>query len=177
MHRTIQIVILSLTLAMTSGCNIENRSEDHVLRISFAPAYHEQWGWAAATTMVFDYYSFYYSQADLVDYHDYYYGYGSVSIDKISRLLRDLGGINSLVTGTLSFRDIRSHINSGNPILLHYGDYYSGHYVLLHGYDNNGYLYLHEPDYGTRVIHYDDLFTKQIYGQGVFWTSSLIISV
>jgi len=175
MNRIIQITFLALTLVLVSGCKVETRPDNHVLRVSFSPAHFDDWGWAAATAMVFDFNDTYYSQTEVVDYHYYHYGYDDVSINDISLLLWEIGGIDSYITGTLSFREIRTHINSGNPILLHYGDYYNGQYMLLHGYDDNGYIYLHDPDYGTRIIHYEDLFLQEFYGLGNYWSSSLII--
>jgi len=175
MYKIIQVTFLTLTLALVSGCKVETQSDSNVLKISFSPSNHEHWSWPAATSMVFDFLNLDYSQDDIVDFHYYHYGDSDVSTNDISWLLWDLGGIDSHLTGTLSFREIRSHINSGNPVLLHYGDYYSGHYVLLHGYDDNGHIYLHDPNYGTRVIHYDDLFYQEFYDLGYFWASSLII--
>ena len=175
MNQKIQIIFLALILALVSGCKVETRSDDHVLRVSFSPAYFDDWGWVAATAMVLDFHNTYYSQAEIVNYHYDHYGYDDVSIIDISLLLWELSGIDSRLAGTLSFREIRSHINSGNPILLHYGDYYNGHYVLLHGYDDNRHIYLHDPAYGTRVIHYDDLYLHELNGLGYYWSSSLII--
>ncbi len=175
MYKTIQIAFLALTLVLVSGCKIDTQPETNVLRISFVSAKHDHWDWAAATKMIFKYNNIYYSQNDIIDYHEYRYGYGDVSIDKISWLLWDLGSIDSLLTGTLSFHEIRSNIDSGNPILLHYGNSYDGRYMLLHGYDDNGYVYLHAPYYGTRIIYYDDLFYRELRGLGYYWVSSLII--
>jgi hypothetical protein len=175
MNRIIQIFSLALIFSLVSGCNVETRSGGNVLRISFSPGSYEHGSWAAATAMVFDFHNIYVSQEDIVDFRYYYYGNGDVEISDISWLLWGLGGIDSRLTGTLSFQEIRFYIDSGNPILLQYGDYYNGHYSLLHGYDDRGHIYIHDPDYGTRVIHYDDLYFRKINGLEYYWESSLII--
>ncbi len=170
-----KLFILGFMLIMMSGCRVETHSENFVLDIHFIPAYEEQWGWAAATAMVFRHQGIYYHQADLVDYQYHYFGYRKPSINDISWLLWDLGGLDSYVTSTLTFGEIRSQLNQGKPILLQYGAYYSGHVLVLHGYDHQGHVYIHEPGYGTRVMHYDDLYYRYFQGSGRYWESSLIL--
>ncbi|MFT6029922.1 MAG: hypothetical protein ACI8O8_001663 [Oleiphilaceae bacterium] len=175
MNKTTQITLLSLIISLVSACTLETRSEDNILRISFTPSHQENWSWAATTAMIFNHHNTDYSQNDIIDYYDYHYGYDEVSINEISWLLWDLAGIDSYLTGTLSLREIQTHINSGQPILLFYGDDYNGRYVLLHGYDDNGYLYLHEPEFGTRVIHYNSLYSLSFNNLAYYWSSSLLI--
>ncbi len=132
MYRFNKIALLGLFFIVVSGCHVESQSEDFVLQIDFMPSYDEHRNWAAATAMVFDYHDIYYTQADLIEFSYNYFGYNNPSIDDISWLFWDLGGIDSYVTGTLLFREIRSQLSKGNPILLQYGSYYSGHLLVIH---------------------------------------------
>ncbi|MFT7186441.1 MAG: hypothetical protein ACI84K_001841 [Pseudohongiellaceae bacterium] len=175
MYRINKISLLILIFILVSGCRVETQTEDVVLHLSFATSQDEHRGWAAATAMVFNYRERYYSQAHLVEFSDNYFGYESPSIDDISWLFWELGGLDSYVTGPLMFGEIRSQLNEGNPILLQYGGYYGGHYLVLHGYDNQGNVYIHEPGYGTRVMHYDDLYYRFFHNEGHYWESSLIL--
>ena len=175
MYRINKIVLLVLIFILVSGCRVETHSEDFILNLSFTPSYDEYSDWAAATAMVFNYHDRNYSQAYLVEFSDNYFGYGSPSIDDIGWLFWALGGLDSYVTGTLSFGEIRSQINEGNPVLLQYGGYYSGHFLVLHGYDSEGNVFIHEPGYGTRLIRYDDLYYCFIHGAGHYWESSLLL--
>jgi len=168
-------ILLVLVVILVSGCRVETKNDDFILQIYFTPSHHENWSWAASTEMLFDYHGLYYSQADLVDFSDYYFSYSSPSIHDISWLFWDLGGIDSYVTGTLSFGEIKAQLKQGNPILLQYGSYYNGQYIVIHGYDYSGHVYIHEPGYGTRLVHYDDLFFHHFSGRGRYWESSLIL--
>lgn len=175
MYRKNRITLLMLICIFVTGCRVETESRDFVLKVDFAPTYHDHPSWAAAAAMVFDYHDRYYTQTDLIDFSRYYFGYTHPSIDDIGWLFWDLIGLDSDVTGSLTFRDIRSQLNRGNPVLLQYGDYYRGHFLVLHGYDSNGHVYIHEPGYGTRIIHYDDLYYRTFHGEGHYWESSLIL--
>lgn len=176
MNKTICIALIPLILSLLTACTLETRTEENILRISFTPSYHENWDWVATTLMIFNYHqSAYYSQSDIVNYYDYHYGYDNVAINEVSWLLWDLAGIDSQLTGTLNVREIRTHINSGEPILLFYGTDYDGKYLLLHGYDDSGYVYLHEPGFGTRVVHYNSLHSLRINNHLYYWTASLLI--
>lgn len=174
--KNLKIAALSLLIIGLSGCHVETRHHPHdfSLEIYFTPTHQDHWGWAATTTTVFDYYGIYYTQADLVDFHYHHYHYSNPSIDDLSWILWDLGGIDSHVESTLSFSEIKHEIDLGNPIYLHYGGYYSGHFLLVYGYDHRGHVYLHDPGYGTRVVHYDELFYQYFHGAGHYWEASLI---
>lgn len=165
-----------LIVILVSGCRVETKNDDVVLHLFFSPSHHESWNWAAATEMLFDYHEIYYSQADLVGLSDYYFDYTTPSINDISWMLWVLADMDSYVTGTLSFSEIKAQLNQGNPILLQYGSYYDGRYLVVHGYDHNGRVYIHEPGYGTRVVNYDDLYSRYFAGSHYYWESSLIIS-
>ena len=176
MLRTIHIIFLVLVAAIVSGCQVETYPSAHVLHIPFSLHSNDHSGWAASTKMVLHYRGLSYSQEEIIDYHQYYTHSRSATIDEISWLLWELGDIESVVTGTLSFAEIQSHIDLGEPVILQYGDYYDGHYVVLHGYDDDGYVYIHEPYFGTSVIHYEDLYHRYFHGKSQHWSSSLIVS-
>lgn len=171
-----KLTLLSLMVILLSGCHEQSHhTDDFSLEIYFTPSDHDDWGWSASTSMLFDYRGLSISQADLVDFHYYYSGYHTPSIDDIQWLLWDLGGLDSDITGTLTFSDIRFSLDEGSPLLLHYGDYFSGHFVVVYGYDHLGHIYIHDPDYGTRIIHYDDLYTLKFHGISHYWESTLIL--
>jgi hypothetical protein len=188
MYRSIQILFIVVVVAFATGCRVETYSDgysnhdadgspdNYVLQISYQPVDSQYSGWAAVTAMLFDFHHMHYSQTDVVDFHYFLFGHDSASIDEINWLLWDLGDVDSAVTGTLSFDAIRAEINSGNPVLLQYGDYYEEHYMVLHGYDENGYVYLHDPAYGTRVVYYGDLYDRYFEGTQYHWVASLTLS-
>lgn len=174
MHFNRKILIIFLVI-LVSGCRVETKNDDLVLQIYFSPSHHENWSWAAATEMLFDYHGIYYSQADLVDLSNYYFAYNEPSIHDISWMFWALDGLDSYVTGTLSFGEIKAQLRQGNPILLQYGPYYKGRYLVVHGYDYSGHVYIHEPGYGTRLIQYDELLNRYFSGRNYYWEYSLIL--
>jgi hypothetical protein len=174
MKRLTKVLVLLTLIFSLSACHVTTYPQRQILEIEFD--YHpQQSNWAAATKTIFEYHGFYYTQADLVDYHYRYVHSDIPSIDDISWILWDLAGIDSYVSSTLSRRDLTSEIDRGNPILIQYGAYYSGHYLVIYGYDSDGYYYIHEPGYGTRLLRYDDLDHHYFQGHGYYWESSLIL--
>jgi len=175
MHRFNRSVFLVIVLILLSGCHVETHPDDFILKIDFTTSHHEYRGWAAATEMLLSYHDIYYSQEDLFDYRFHYSDYGTPSIYDVSWLLWDLAGLDSYVTGNLSFGEIKYQLHRGNPVLLQYGGYFSGNFLVLHGYDHLGHVYIHEPGYGTRIVHYDDLYYWFFHNVGQYWESSLIL--
>ena len=68
----------------------------------------------------------------------------------IQKTLFALGGIRSTWRiGALDFAEIMSEINARRPIIVGYRGSFSGHVVVLHGYDNRRNVYIHDPIYGS----------------------------
>lgn len=168
-------ILIMLVVILVSGCRVETRDDDFVLQIYFTPTYHEHGSWAAASEMIFDYHGIHYSQSDLFHWSADYFGYSEPSIYDISWMFWLLSDLDSEVAGILSFGDIKAELKRGNPILLQYGSYYGGQYIVVHGYDYSGHVHIHEPGYGTRVVHYDELFHRSFSGGDYYWDASLIV--
>jgi Peptidase_C39 like family len=165
-----------LMIVVISGCRVESHDDGFVLDVYYSPAHKEHAEWAAATSMLFNYHNVYYTQDELIYYQYHYANYDTPSLADISWFLFDLAGLDSYITGSLTFSEIRYNIDHGKPILLQYGGYYSGHILVLHGYDQQGYVYIHEQGYGVRVLHYDDLYYRYFHNAGYFWESSLVLN-
>lgn len=175
MLRLSKVISSLLMIAVISGCRVESHSDELVLDVYYTPAREEHWGWAAATAMLLSYHNISYSQTEIA-YHQYdYFERNNPSLDDISWLLWGLADLDSYVTGTLTLSAIRSHIDRGTPILLQYGDYYSDHILVLYGYDQRGHVYIHEQGYGTRVLHYNDLYYHYFHNTGHYWESTLVL--
>lgn len=168
-------VLIAITM-LISGCHITSQQGSYILEIETTPYRESDSSWARATEIILRHHQLYYSQQDLLDYQYVYLDTESTpTIDDISWLLWDLGGLDSYVSGTLSLIKIRSQLRQGSPVMLQYGPYYSGHYLVIYGYDDHDRVYIHEPGYGTRVIHYTDLYYQRFHGKGHYWESSLLI--
>lgn len=83
--------------------------------------------------------------------------------------LFQLAGLSSFyVPSPITFDDIRREIDAGRPIIISYRNSFSGHVVVVVGYDDLGRLWIHDPFYGS--------FGEIPYGQALSYAGQLLWS-
>ena len=157
-----------------------------VLPTQFVPQSTQVWCWAAVTTEVLNYFGFAGDQCQIVSLTLSGYTNNSFccpfviggpcfrtgQLFEIQQALSLIGGIASSVTGPLTFQQIRSEINAGDPIIAAYLGSFSGHVVVIFGYDDtSGEIYIHDPFYGQFVVPYASTFT---YNGSLIWSQSIV---
>lgn len=73
------------------------------------------------------------------------------------------GNLASWQGGTISFADVKTHINAKSPVAVRIGwSGGGGHFVVIGGYidDANQTLLIRDPWYGNNSISYTDFLTK-----------------
>jgi len=174
----IRFCLIASVIAVT-GCRVttDNTSDNHyvVLDMRHAHPPSSYASWLSTTYTTLHYYGFPLSYAEIEYQYEHYYGSPYPSIYDLSWLLWDLGGIESGIKGWLSLEELHLSINRGHPIWINYGSYVHGHLVMVYGYDSWGRVYVYEPGFGVRVIHYDSLSTRTVSGVVYYWEYSLLI--
>ncbi len=167
---------LIATIIVLAGCRVTTTGNDYyVLDMQHSHSPSSYASWVSTTYTTLHYYGFPYSYTEILYEYEYYYGSLYPSLYDLSWLLWDLGGIESGITGALSFEELRLSINQGHPIWINYGSYNYGRLVMVYGYDKRGRVYVYEPGYGVRVMHYDSLRTWTVSGNVYYWEYSLLI--
>jgi papain like cysteine protease AvrRpt2 len=93
-------------------------------------------------------------------------------IDLIQRALLNLGGLRSVRRfAALSPAEIRTEIDSGRPLIMAYSQSFSGHVVVVYGYESGGQiLQIHDPAFGTFRVPYALTFS---YGGSMVWIDTI----
>ncbi len=177
MQNTIRLLLLTCSVFLLSACHEVEHSDREVLEISYQSPYNASYHWTASLNMIFAYYRFSYSQPDILDYYHYSTNTFDIYLHDIGWLLWELGDLDSDIIGTLTKAELYYELNQGKPVLLHYYDDFglNDKYIVIHGHDHHGHFYLHEPGYGTRLVHYNDLFSYSSNGKRFYWESSILI--
>lgn len=95
----------------------------------------------------------------------------------IQQTLLEAGGVRSLRAGPLSAVQVRQELDAGRPFIIGYRGSFSGHVVVVAGYQANSdgsnlRLDIHDPFYGPfRQIPFGTTFT---YGGQSVWSETLI---
>jgi len=85
--------------------------------------------------------------------------------------MQQIGGIaSSLKLGPLSLRQIKEEISLGRPVVISYSGSFSGHVVVVFGYDALGNIHVHDPYYGTFTVPYGASFA---YAGHMRWASTI----
>ena len=144
-----------------------------------------QWCWAGAAEMIFRYHSKNVRQCELANrafnVNDCCTAPSSshcnrpLSDPNINRLFGAYGLSLSYDFGTVSYRKLRSEIDSRRPVQVGYRwTKGGGHVAVIRGWgkdDNGGYVRVNDPAYGSGGVYYSDLLDA--YGAGVWdatWT-------
>lgn len=171
------IIFLCLIASFTAvtGCRVTTDNNHFVLDMHYSHPPSPYAGWLSTTYTTLHYYGVPVSYAGIEYEYQYYYGSHYPSLQDLSWLLWDLGGIESGITGWLSLGELRLSIDRGHPVWINYGNYDHGHLLLVYGYDTWDRIYVYEPGFGVRVIHYDSLSTWTFSGVVHYWEYSLVI--
>jgi hypothetical protein len=167
----------------------ENCSQDcqsfpdtKVLGVPAIPQLTQVWCWAASSEMVLTYFNKPAPQCSIVSYWTNLpccpYGngvqgcyIGAPSIAMIANAIQ-VGGVGALQTGApLTFAQVKEAIATNHPVVMGYSGSFSGHVVVLHGYDAAGNIYINDPLYGSFVVPYA---TSGLYSGAALWTDSII---
>ncbi len=70
----------------------------------------------------------------------------------------------------ITFQAVQSEINAGRPIIVAYRGSSAGHVVIIHGYDAQRNVYIHDPLYGSFVVPYGNSFS---YGGQFIWSDTI----
>ncbi len=90
---------------------------------------------------------------------------------EIQESLRLLGLNSSFAYGPLSWNQVKTEINSGRPMIMFYSDSFSGHVVVMFGYDETTKkVYIHDPYFGTFEVDFGTTFS---YNNSKAWTNTL----
>ena len=176
MKNGIICLCLFLSVIAVTGCRVTNENHHFVLDMHYSHPPTSYAGWISTSYTTLQYYGVPVSYAEIKYEYEYYYGSHYPSLQDLRWLLWDLGGIDSRISGWLSLEELRLSINRGHPVWINYGTYDYGHLVMVYGYDNWGRVYVYEPGFGVRVIHYDSLRTRNVNGLIYYWEYSLIFN-
>ncbi len=90
---------------------------------------------------------------------------------EIQESLRLLGLNSTFAYAPLSWNQLTTEINAGRPMIMFYSDSFSGHVVVLFGYDAaTKKVYIHDPYFGTFEVEFGTSFT---YNESKAWTNTL----
>lgn len=148
------------------------------------------WCWAAVTVMMFQYFNGGPDQCVLASARTQsLYGYfvdccywgpipvclNTASMDFIQYALLQGGGLRSTLTGRISFEQIMRQIDQRHPMILAYQNSFSGHVVVLYGYDlASRSLWIHDPFFGSFArVPYSDSFTYSSLAGRLVWTQTI----
>lgn len=131
------------------------------------------WCWAACAQMVLKYYNCNYSQSTIVTY---VFGAPYVTTANDNQLICALNGLGNMdarvVFNPLSFITLQQNINKGMPLIAAYQGSFSGHVVVIYGYDKYGNIYIRDPYYGSFIVPYSATF---LYNMGsMVWSRTFI---
>jgi len=158
-------------------------SGDRVLNVPFAAQQTQVWCWAAAIEMVGRYYGRNVAQCQLLSAYLNFNCcafpqsclFGAPSMQTIQGGLFAAAGLTSqYVPSPITLQGLRSEIDAGRPVIVGYRGSFSGHVVVVHGYDASGGLYILDPFYGS--------FARVPYGtalsySGMFVWSDTIVGI
>ncbi len=154
---------------ITTPNPVDNVHRRQLLSLPLVRQQTEVWCWAATSEMVFRYYGRGSVQCEILSAwltancclsppHPYC-RQGAPSLQVIQQTLFAFGRLtSSLRGGPLSLNEIRNEIDLGRPIIAAYRGAFSGHVVVVYGYDSSGNIYIHDPYYGTFIVPYAATF-------------------
>lgn len=182
------VLLLVLVFAISGACSNGDFSPtepggpvgggQRILSVPFIAQQTPVWCWAAVSEMVFRYYGRGATQCQILS--GWYRGdcctfpqlcQTTGSLQAIQQTLYAFGGLGSAVyPGPISFANVQSEINAGHPIIAAYRGSFSGHVVVIYGYDARGNIYIRDPNAGSFVVPYGVSFS---YGGQLVWTETI----
>ena len=140
------------------------------------------WCWAATSTMVLQYYGVQVDQCQIVTTYLQrdccFFGVGdqfcgvTASLSTMQAAMQYGGVRSTYVPSPLTFDQIVNEIGAGRPIIMAYRGSFSGHVVVLVGYNRaNQTLVIYDPFYGPVTVPYGASFK---YSGELVWVESLV---
>ncbi len=156
----------------------EEPGAGRVLSVSLARQQTDVWCWAAVSEMVLRYYGQQVAQCQILS--GWYRGdccafpglcRTTAPIAVIQETLFAFGVGSSYLPRALTFEELAFELDAGRPIIIAYRGSFAGHVVVLYGYDPDGFVYIHDPFFGTfRRVSYGNSFS---YNGQLFWSETL----
>lgn len=148
------------------------------LPVALAPQQTEVWCWAAVIEMVSAYYGNRTAQCQTLSY------WWSVdcctfpgqcvtpgSNYQIQESFRVLGMSSSYNYGPLTWNQVVTEIDERRPFIVFYQGSFSGHVVVVYGYDSSSRtLLIHDPYFGSFEVPYGQTLT---YNGSMYWSNTL----
>jgi len=150
------------------------------LPVPFVAQQTPVWCWAAVSEMVFRYYGRGAAQCQVLT------GWvggdccrapglcmaAAPTMEVIQQTLYGFAGLRSLRAGApLPFEAVVREIDAGRPLIVAYRGSFSGHVVVVYGYDlRTGTVSIHDPFYGTFHVPYSQTFA---YKGQLLWIDTL----
>jgi hypothetical protein len=177
--------VLCATLLLTvTSCN-ESPTEPssggpgRVLSVPYSAQQTPVWCWAACSEMILQYYGRVATQCGILSA---WFRFDcctfpgpcttTAPIEVIQATLAAVGVGSQRVLSPVSFDVVRAEIDAGRPLILAYRGSFSGHVVVLYGYDALGRVYINDPLYGqVRGVPYGATFT---YNGQLGWAETLL---
>lgn len=153
-----------------------------ILPVPPVPQLTQVWCWAATSEMVLTYFGKAGAQCDIVSFWTQLpccpYGngvsgcyVGAPTVQAIANAIQ-LGGVSAqVVNSALTYQEVVQEISANHPIIIAYQGSFAGHVVVLHGFDSQSNVYIHDPMYGTFVVPYA---VSGLYNGAAYWSQSII---
>jgi hypothetical protein len=165
----------------TCGGTSQPAVTSRLLSVPYIPQQTQVWCWAATSEMIFRYYGINASQCQLVSVYvgraccvsDPFCLVAASSMPTIAQGLGIVGGIRaSYVPRPLTFDEVAAEITAGRPVMVGYHGSFSGHVVLITGFDRRtSIVHILDPYFGVFDVPFGVTYTYA--GQDV-WADTLV---
>lgn len=177
-------LLLGLVLALSSCSDSLSPTEPgepgpatgRVLNVFPTRQQTDVWCWAAVSEMVLGYYGRPIEQCQILtgwfqaDCCRLFLACRTTApLQVIQQTLLAVGGLRSDVTGPLTFQALAAEIDAGRPVIAAYAGT-AGHVVVMYGYEPNGFVYIHDPLFGSFKVPYGATFS---YGGQLVWVATI----
>ncbi len=150
-----------------------------VLPVQYRGQQTQVWCWAATSEMVLAYHGVYVSQCQILSAWMQTdccvpnpMCEAGASLPVIQGTLSHFGGLGSYIAGALSYDQVRSEIDAGRPMIVAYSGSFTGHVVVIYGYDPTlGTVLIHDPYFGSFNVQYGNSFN---YGGTMYWYQTIV---
>ncbi|MGD2067570.1 MAG: C39 family peptidase [Gemmatimonadota bacterium] len=181
----VRACVLAVGLAVTvSACDSSIFSSDGpsdapvVLSVPYRAQQTQVWCWAATSEMVLAYYDVNIPQCEILSAWMQTnccvvnpVCERTASLQVMQGTLNYFGGLESYISGALTFDQVRTEIDAGRPLILAYSNSFAAHVVVLYGYDpRNASVYVHDPYFGSFNPPYGSSFN---YGGTMYWYQTI----
>ena len=83
-------------------------------------------------------------------------------------------GFTAVSTGPLAQGELEEYINNRRPIVMRLDGLAQPHHAVIYGYDLDGDLFIHDPQFGSFTVPYTQTFDYA--GTALTWTDTIIVS-